>query len=206
VNEQRIAAIYASLAEARVPLPPDQQGPQVLLEKLREVRRWQDTVIGLSMEVMRESAGARKQVRALQALIAHSSGPDISRYTGNLHDAKDTLDDLRSLEQATRVCLSNLKTTESDIRLCSHLLDQQIKLGEIRPPEPAPMPSAHVADLPVTGIEGVFAPPTTPEARGPLPRSAPAYSGTAVAESLDIATFFSTVVAPKDATPKGPYD
>lgn len=201
MDENRISAIYTTLDRARVPLPPDQQGPQVLLEKLREVRRWQDTVISLSTEVMRETAGARKQVRALQALTAHTSGPDLSKYRHDLHGAKDLLDDLKSLEQALRVCSANLKTTESDIRLCSHLLDLQIKLGEIRPVEPPPT-SLHAKDLPVTGIEGLFsnaaAPPpkgqtTTAEPRGPLPHSAPPFSGTAVADSSDIDVFFTSL-------------
>jgi hypothetical protein len=95
---------------------------------------------------------------------------------------KNRLDDLKGLDQALRVCRSNLKTTESDIRLSSHLLDLQIKLGEIRPPDPKAVPSAIAADQPATAIEGLFSPtPPTPvepaNGRGPLPRSAPELSG-----------------------------
>lgn len=200
MTEQRISEIYQMLGEARVPLPPDQQGPQVLLEKLREVRRWQDAVISLTTEVMRASAGAKKAIRALQGLVSSGEANSIREYRRELTEAKDQLDDLRSLDQAIRVCRNNLKTTESDIRLCSHLLDLQIKLGEIQPkeaPTPAPpAPSPHAQHQPLTTIEGIFAPlPAAPgpaNLRGPLHRSAPEVSGVAVAEALDIDSFFAT--------------
>lgn len=195
MDDDRIAAIYQTLEQARVPLPPDQQGPGVLLEKLREVRRWQDAVIGLSTEVMRETAGTKKLIRALQVLATHAA-PD-GRAKQDLNDAKDRLDDLRSLEQAIRVCRNNLKTTESDIRLCSHLLDLQFKLGEIQPPKPADAPAPTVTPFTKTGIEGVFAPPVAPvataNARGPLPRSAPEVSGVVQAQAEDVSAFLDSL-------------
>jgi hypothetical protein len=179
MTEARITEIYAQMDQARVPLPPDLPGPGELLEKLREVRRWQDAVISLTTEVMRESAGAKKTIRALQALLTAGVAGDAR---ADLLEAKNRLDDLKGLDQALRVCRNNLKTTESDIRLSSHLIDLQMKLGEVRPPDPKAVPSAIAADTPATAIEGLFAPtPATPvqpaNGRGPLPRSAPELSG-----------------------------
>lgn len=194
MDEARARAIYATLEQARVPLTPDLSGPGILMEKLREVRRWQDTVISLSAEILRASAGAKKAVRAQQAVVSLTSSPDRKRAQEHLGELKDALDDLRALEQATRVCLANLKTTESDIRLSAHLLDLQIKLGEVQPPRAAPTPpppSPHAAHQPVTIIEGLFnpaaiptAPVTTAAERGPLPTHQPAYSGV-VETSID---------------------
>lgn len=180
MTEARMTEIYTHLDQARVPLPPDLTGPGELLEKLREVRRQQDMLISLTTEVMREAAGVKKEIRAYQAMLTVGSAPPTTRE--HLRVVKDRLDDLKALDQALRVCRSNLKTTESDIRLSSHLLDLQLKLGEIKPPTPAVVTSAHAADTPTTQIEGLFSPsaatPVEPaNGRGPLSRSAPPLSG-----------------------------
>lgn len=199
MTEARMTEIYALLDKARVPLSPDQQGPTELLEQLREVRRWQDAVITVSTEVMRETAGAKKAIRSYQAML--TVGTADPRVRESLHDAKDQLDDLRSLEQAIRVCRNNLKTTESDIRLSSHLLDLQIKLGQVTPPAPVVTPSAHASHQPATAIEGLFSPsPATPveraDERGPLHRSAPELSGVVQsAEPLDFSALFAGLTA-----------
>jgi hypothetical protein len=121
------------------------RGATYLLEKLQDCRRHQDRLLTLTSEVERELATAKREARAWKTALsvagASAQLPDLRK---KWHAAQDGLDDLRGLERSLNYARHNMKTTDSDIRLASGLVDLQFKIGEVRPPadEPAPAPPA----------------------------------------------------------------
>lgn len=212
MDEARLKAIYAELDTMRVPMVlPANPLPHMLMGMLEQCRRFQDRVLDLSTEVEKEKSAARKAVRAAQAAVSLSGGSTASNpHKEDLRRAQDTLDDVRALAEVLSVTRANLKVTDSDIRLGAQLIDQQMRLGNVRPPAPT-APSPQAANVPVEDVLKVFspAPNTTPATPPPVPATtwsatpAPeppktSHGGMTVqqpvvsAEIEDISAFFST--------------
>lgn len=138
MTKDRQTEIYKELETMRVPLDHSSiRGTTYLLERLQECRRYQDRLLTLTSEVEQALAGAKRLVRATKAALSIAGlSAQAPSLRASSHEAQDTLDDLRGLERSLNYARQNMKTTDSDIRLASGLVDLQFKLGEVRPPEP----------------------------------------------------------------------
>lgn len=161
MTKDRQMEIYRELETMRVPLDHSSiRGTTYLLEKLQECRRYQDRLLTLTSEVEQALAGAKRLVRATKAALSIAGlSAQAPSLRASSHEAQDTLDDLRGLERSLNYARQNMKTTDSDIRLASGLVDLQFKLGEVRPPEPTveatptPQPATQtVTEIPLPDV------------------------------------------------------
>lgn len=191
MTPERMTEIYRELEGVKVPLDHSSvRGATYLLEKLQECRRHQDRLLTLTSEVERELAAAKREARAWKTALSvagvSAQVPDLRK---RWHAAQDALDDLRGLERSLNYARHNMKTTDSDIRLASGLVDLQFKIGEVRPPEREDPPVIQTAptiepptDVPTVAVETAFAED---------PR--PAHPAEVVAPIDDISAFLNEV-------------
>lgn len=148
-----------------------------------ECRQKQDRINDLLLKVNQEHSGVRRALRFQKAAIEIAEkGRQSDELKTQLRDLEDQDDDLRYLGEIVKAKQSNLRMTSSDLRLLCSIVDQRIKLGEIRPsrhggkaetspakPEVQKPPATRESQVPVEAKPEVI----VPEVQVPIASSEP---------------------------------
>lgn len=131
----KIAATYEEIGQMEVHLPKNPQlGMAFYKELLASCREYQDRVGDLTIAVYRDYARVKIQTRALKKSIQLAGATEAMPIRDQLLALEDESDGLRYLLESLRVKKANLFGAANDIRLTVTIIEDQIKLGEVKKP------------------------------------------------------------------------